>query len=1010
MIDQKRYAVSINSDIVDKPDQSKRFGFGAGFSPVEVTIDEFVRQVRSGHAYAAQFKDGRRKAAHFERAGFLAADVDGGMTIEEAKEHAFVRHHAGLIHTTASHTPHGHRLRIIFLLNETILEAQDWADAQLGLAVTLGSDRAVSDAARMFFGNTQAVFFKISGSMPPTVVADLIARGRDARAQTAGIKGRLPVDSAKQMGPGALVKLASGDHCRMDELSFGATVHCPYHEDTNASAFVTRSNAGSLGVHCSACKVTFWPDDKRDEYDFEAFEKWFKGRLVTRKHEDAIGLERFLPPKPQVVKLSKPFLSAIDYAPGITMVKSWKGSGKTASLQGMIANIRAGLMPGIEGKDRPRSILLIGHRRTLIREAAAKLGLRCYMDPDNGDPDGLLTLAVCLDSLPKFGESFASDGKVPGWRRKGPFDLVIIDEVEQVLKHLMSDTIEQKAGLERCYHALAYEVTHAKAVVVLDADLGLLTGHAMKLWRPRDWEARCRIIYNQLVASTLRRKMRLFKDRKRLEREVIDAIRSGQRCFITSNSKNFVNVMERMIRRECGEGVVMRVVTGDNSQEEAVMNFIANIKTEFLRVQVVLVTPSMGTGVDITFQDGECRVDRVFGIFYSMINAHTDIDQQLCRVRNPGAVDVWIDAATYNYTCNVEVVKDDLARAYVVKRAVKGKRDDGMVDYDRDDPLLIMCAHMTALERASKNRLVELFCNLREANGWDIQRVGEKVKESAYDEAREELRQEHAERLLSAPRLSTSDFIDLDVRVGAGAKLSQEEQAAYEKHIFERDVGVEFDAEIVALNLEGRLKERIVTLAGVFSLWDGLEHGILETLIEPTTQAEGRLQNMGVPWLLGVLMHIAGLTTTTGFKSHPEVSTADLRKFVRVCRDNRTVIEEIFSEAMRSDFASNPVRQLNRFLTRVGLTLRPVGATKSAGTKVRHYSLDRDITEQMLRLARSYLSAEERKAIEREQAGPRQRRARRGQDAQQGTIENSPHIDTDTGLLSPILQNQVGVN
>ncbi|GAB9148377.1 hypothetical protein BDS110ZK25_41700 [Bradyrhizobium diazoefficiens] len=979
-----------------------RAGFGVGFEPAEVTIDEFVHYIRSGHAYAPQFKSGRRNTAHFGRAGILAADVDGGMTIEEANEHALVRHYAGLIHTTASHAPQRHRFRIIFLLDESILVAQDWADAQLGVAVTLGSDRAVSDAARMFFGNTQAVFFKISRSMPPTIVADLIAKGRDARAQTAGIKGRLPVDSAKQMGPGTLVKLAGGDQCRMDELMVGASVHCPYHDDTNASAFVTRSNTGGLGIHCSACKVTFWLDNRRDEYDFEAFEKLFEERRLAAiaSNEDAVGLERFFPPKPQIVKFSRPFLPPIDYAPGITMVKSWKGSGKTASLEVMISKIRYGVMPGVDAKDRPKSILLIGHRRTLIREAAKKLGLRCYMEPDEGDLDGLLTLAVCLDSLPKFGESFAAEGKAAGWRRKGPFDLVIIDEVEQVLKHLMSDTIEQRAGLERCYDALAHEVTHAKAVVVLDADLGLLTAHAMRLWRPQDWESRCRIIFNEPVTSAARKTMRLFKDRKRLEREVIDAIRSGQRCFITSNSKNFINVMERMIRKECGEEVIMRVVTGDNSQEEAVINFVKNIKTEFLRVQVVLVTPSMGTGVDITFHNGERHVDRVFGFFYSMINAHTDIDQQLCRVRNPGAVDVWISGTTFNYTCNVEVVKDDLARAYTVKRAVKGKRSDGMIDYDRNNPLLMICAHVTALERASKNRLVELFCKLREATGWNIMRIGEKTKDSSYEDARDELRQERADRLLSAPRLNESDFIDLDMQANAKGSMSPEERAAHEKHVFERDVGVELDADIVALNEDGRLRERIVTLAEMVSLWDRPQQGLVEALIEPTAEAEGRLQKISVGRMVAVLMRIAGLTTACGLKRGGPVSTSDLSEFARVCRVNRTVIEEIFSESLRGDFERKPVRQLNRFLARVGFGLELARSTKRKGTKIRHYSLDWEMVDRMLSLVRSYLLVEDRKAIEREQAGQGRKHSGRGQDAQQGTIENSPYIATDTGLLS----------
>jgi hypothetical protein len=100
------------------------------------------------------------------------------------------------------------------------------------------------------------------------------------------------------------------------------------------------------------------------------------------------------------------------------------------------------------------------------------------------------TLAVCLDSLPKYNES-------SGGRQPKAHDLVIIDESEQVLAHLLSDTIEKRYGIERCFDALMYEVANAKAVIALDADLGLVTAQAMQAMRPQDWASRCRIILNE---------------------------------------------------------------------------------------------------------------------------------------------------------------------------------------------------------------------------------------------------------------------------------------------------------------------------------------------------------------------------------------------------------------------------------------------------------------------------------------------------------------------------------
>ena len=117
------------------------------------------------------------------------------------------------------------------------------------------------------------------------------------------------------------------------------------------------------------------------------------------------------------------------------------------------------------------------------------------------------------------------------------------------------------------------------------------------------------------------------------------------------------------------------------------------------------------------------RVDRVFGFFYLVHQHACRYRPAAPRVRNPGSIDVWISPTTFHFTSNVDVIKDDLARAYIVKRAVRGRRPDGMVDYNRDDPLLMICAHVTALRRASMNRLVELFCQAARANGWAIEWV-----------------------------------------------------------------------------------------------------------------------------------------------------------------------------------------------------------------------------------------------------------------------------------------------
>ena len=106
--------------------------------------------------------------------------------------------------------------------------------------------------------------------------------------------------------------------------------------------------------------------------------------------------------------------------PGHVMVRSPKGSGKTTRLRQLLIDAK--------------SILLIGHRRALIRHTCERLGLHCYLD-DWPEPDMVRhpRYGICLDSLTK----------IPA---KASFDVVVLDELEQVLAHFLAETMDRGGG------------------------------------------------------------------------------------------------------------------------------------------------------------------------------------------------------------------------------------------------------------------------------------------------------------------------------------------------------------------------------------------------------------------------------------------------------------------------------------------------------------------------------------------------------------------------------------
>lgn len=328
MINAPKYSVSTHPEIIDKPDEAGRRFLGSGWVSHQLTEAEIGQLIRRGRPLAPQYRDGRRRTANFVCAGFLAADVDRGTTLDEARKHPFVQHHASLIHTTVSHTAEHHRFRIFFLLHEPILNAADWADAQLGIALKMGSDRTVADGGRLFFGARNATVFRIGKTTPPVVLADLIARGRDARASRHPGGKLLPVVSVRRITGPELVRVAGGGHIRFDELTVNTRVHCPHHDDHDPSAFAVSSRIGQTGIHCSACNVTFWPGNEQDGYDFGAFDRLFEELAAGQQQidENATGLDRFFPPAPRFERLQERFLPRLGYEPGITLAKSEKGS------------------------------------------------------------------------------------------------------------------------------------------------------------------------------------------------------------------------------------------------------------------------------------------------------------------------------------------------------------------------------------------------------------------------------------------------------------------------------------------------------------------------------------------------------------------------------------------------------------------------------------------------------------------------------------------------------------
>ncbi len=703
--------LSINKRLINKNDLNDKGAFSAGFQNVDFSAAELAASINNGYAYSNQFSK-NRKSENFVCSDIISADFDGTRTIEDALDDDFVKQYGTLFYTTASHTPADNRFRIVFQLPRTIVDAVEYVRAATGLSRRLNSDPAATDAARIFYGSRQSNPKVLGNHLDHATLDHLIALGESPRnlSDNIGTAGKAVTRSSISLSPDALVRTAKGAYVALSALPPTTSIYCPFHSDRSPSAFTTRSRFDDIGIHCSTCQSTFWVVRPVREYDFFAFD-----RIARQLYEDEDLDHLFDDPDRRLIHIDDPrqhlvvkdrFLPDLPLQPGVTLIKSPKGSGKTKYLGRFVDECRKKHLP----------ILMIGHRRALLRASAANLEMTYYIEEKANQTSNYspptTEYAICIDSMPTILDP-----------KRHKYSVVIIDEAEQVFAHLASATLAEKR--RHCYSMLRHYVRNADYVVLLDADLNRITLRAIIDFGTAKSDLNVRSVLNEYSHRT--KSMSVYQDRGHMVGEMMADIAAKRRCFICCNSKKQVEEFEKVIVNAYPDRKTL-AITSDNVQKHE--QFIRDIQTRILEYDVVLSSPALGTGIDISFADEIQHVDVVYGLFEARITTHYDIDQQLSRVRNPKRVCVWISPERFNFETEHDPIVQEILESGILPETMQRYDDDGFPVYNRDDGFLHLYAEIVAAQRASKNDLRKHFRDLREKNGWTIKDI-EKELETA---------------------------------------------------------------------------------------------------------------------------------------------------------------------------------------------------------------------------------------------------------------------------------------
>jgi hypothetical protein len=374
----------------------------------------------------------------------------------------------------------------------------------------------------------------------------------------------------------------------------------------------------------------------------------------------------------------------------------------------------------------------------------------------------------------------------------------------------------------------------------------------------------------------------------------------------------------------------------------------------------VFGSPTIGTGVDITFPNNEEHIDCVYGFFESSINTHFDIDQQLYRVRHPKEVKVWINPKTFRN----KVGKSSIRRQVYEENSVPGLRYEidvnGVQLPDNNDirhPFQEVITEVIAVRRLSMNNLRKNFINHRKNTGWIVNFITkdevQAKKGSVVAKAGRVSRKQSLEtRLLNSRKLTYKEQFSLKEKQGKNDAISIEDQDALSRYWIETFYRTDITIDLIKLDNGGKFSDQMLLLESVIdsqnpyislSQLPEYTRGVpSSTRLKVGDELIMKSRQLKMLVFLRESLGHTGIfnTSTLQFQLDTRYSTDDLKNFVGFLKIHQDFFEFVFDKPINEHLDTRPASQVGSFLRLIGLDQKAVKLNKGSKSGPSIYSLD----------------------------------------------------------------------
>lgn len=480
-------------------------------------------------------------------------------------------------------------------------------------------------------------------------------------------------------------------------------------------------------------------------------------------------------------------------------LRSPKGSGKTEWLSNLVAGaIRRG-----------QRVIIICHREQLAIALANRFGIDYRTEVKTSVTKGLLGYTLCIDSLhPEANPPF----KPEEWDGA----LVVIDEVEQVLWHLLDSNTcanNRVAIIDSFKQLLLTAVGRGGKVYLADADLSpialdyirSLIGFPVKTW----------VVDNQFKRKQKKPLITYSgNDPREIITALVKALEIGEKALVHATGQKSKSLwgtinLELFLLKKFPELKILRIdsesVAEPGHQAYGCMGILNDILPLY---DVVICSPVIETGVSIDVK----HFDSVWAIAQGVQTVDA-VCQTLERVRDIVIRHLWVKTtAKGNRVGNGSVsVKGLLASTHKLARAnisllqQAAINDFDELDVDYSPESLNTWARRACLVNEGKNNYRAEIIDKLVAEGYEVLNSDHDEQEESViiNRSLQDTRSENYQKFTeTVPKVDTPTDLELDTLINKKAK-TQEERLIERKGILLKRYGVEVTPELVVKDDNG---------------------------------------------------------------------------------------------------------------------------------------------------------------------------------------------------------------